>query len=353
MVQHITNNKTAMNLAVTFYLKQKSKFHKKCIEYWVDNNKNSVFYLIKAINKKSISQLYFNFFNIHPYKISSVNNDLVYAFLNSQQRIKSIQPESLKVKTPSIFLIIKTLDKNLLDYKLGKEKLTKFLVNKKNDIYNYIDSYNGVKIDLNRDNNHVAVFTSSQKAIDCAYLIQKKLLKKYSNTDFRIALFNDPNSYKEQILSQKIPRLLSFLYFLCSKKQLLISSNFNQSYISNDLKARKLNIQQENFLFLLADTLDKNFHNSEFNIPDFCKSIMISKTKLYRNCKSLTGMSFNGLLKEYRLKNSLNSLIKNHSSISQISINSGFSSCSYFSNCFKKKFGISPSELLLKNNAVT
>ncbi len=57
-------------------------------------------------------------------------------------------------------MIIKTLDKNLLDYKLGKEKSTKFLVNKKNDIYNYIDSYNEVKIELNSNKNQVQEFTS-------------------------------------------------------------------------------------------------------------------------------------------------------------------------------------------------
>ncbi|MBA6155683.1 helix-turn-helix domain-containing protein [Tenacibaculum sp. S7007] len=350
MVQHITNDKTAINLAVTYYLNQKSKFHRKCIEYWVDNKKNSVFYLIRAINKKAIIQLYFNFFKLYPYKISSVNNDLVNAFLNSQQKIKSVQTESLEVKTYPVFLIVKTLNKSLLEYKIGLEKSSKLLLDKKKDLNNYINSYNGIKIDSSEENNNIAEFTSCQKAIRCAYLIQKKLLRKYSNINFRIALFSEPNNYKEQILSQKIPKLLNFLFFLCNQNELLISSNINHSYSNNGLKTRKLNIQQENFLFSLAATLDKNYHNSKFNIPDFCKSIMMSKTKLYRNCKSLTGMSINALLKEYRLKSSLNSLNKNHSSISQISINSGFSSSSYFSNCFKKKFGISPRELALSSN---
>jgi AraC-like DNA-binding protein len=61
---------------------------------------------------------------------------------------------------------------------------------------------------------------------------------------------------------------------------------------------------------------------------------------------SLTGLSPNAFVQEYRLKNALKLLNKNVGNISEIAFESGFSSPSYFSKCFKKKFGLLPAALL-------
>ena len=60
----------------------------------------------------------------------------------------------------------------------------------------------------------------------------------------------------------------------------------------------------------------------------------------------LTGKSPNSIIKEYRLKEALILLRKKEGNISEIAFASGFSSPSYFTKCFKKKYGLLPAVYL-------
>jgi AraC-like DNA-binding protein len=53
-------------------------------------------------------------------------------------------------------------------------------------------------------------------------------------------------------------------------------------------------------------------------------------------------MSPNNLLREYRLLQSLNLLRSEDRNISQTTFDTGFSSPSYFTKCFQKRFGLQP-----------
>jgi AraC-like DNA-binding protein len=77
-------------------------------------------------------------------------------------------------------------------------------------------------------------------------------------------------------------------------------------------------------------------------MDDYCHNMTMSKSQLYRKTVALTGFSPNLLLKEFRLQKAKEMLHKKHSGISQVSLESGFSSPSYFTKCFKKKYGILP-----------
>ena len=61
---------------------------------------------------------------------------------------------------------------------------------------------------------------------------------------------------------------------------------------------------------------------------------------------SLTGKSPNSFVNEYRLDEALALLNKNSGNISEIAFETGFSSPSYFSKCFQKRYGLSPSDYL-------
>jgi len=72
----------------------------------------------------------------------------------------------------------------------------------------------------------------------------------------------------------------------------------------------------------------------------------MSKSQLYRKTVALTGLSPNILLKEFRLEKAKELMKKQHYTISQITFDSGFTSPSYFTKCFKKKFGLLPMDYL-------
>jgi AraC-like DNA-binding protein len=92
----------------------------------------------------------------------------------------------------------------------------------------------------------------------------------------------------------------------------------------------------------LYNKLEANWQQSEFDVEDYCREMAMSKSQLYRKAIQLTGLPPNILLKEFRLEKAKDLMRKKHYNISQITFDSGFSSPSYFTKCFKNKYGLLP-----------
>jgi AraC-like DNA-binding protein len=98
----------------------------------------------------------------------------------------------------------------------------------------------------------------------------------------------------------------------------------------------------ENLLVLLFSRLEENWQDPGFDITDYCHAMAMSKSQLYRKTTVLTGLSPNILLKEFRLEKAKDLMKKQRYNISEITFDSGFTSPSYFTKCFKKKYGLLP-----------
>lgn len=105
---------------------------------------------------------------------------------------------------------------------------------------------------------------------------------------------------------------------------------------------------EEEFLEKVYEILKRHISDSEFNIDSFSQEIGMSRATLYRKIKSLTALSPNDLIKNYRLKFSIQLLKEKKYSITEISYKVGFSTPSYFTNSFKKAYGYSPAEFINK-----
>jgi AraC-like DNA-binding protein len=68
----------------------------------------------------------------------------------------------------------------------------------------------------------------------------------------------------------------------------------------------------------------------------------MSKSQLYRKTIQLSGMSPNEFLQVYRLEQAKQRMRERRYSIAQITFDCGFTSPSYFTKCFKKKYGLLP-----------
>jgi AraC-like DNA-binding protein len=66
---------------------------------------------------------------------------------------------------------------------------------------------------------------------------------------------------------------------------------------------------------------------------------------LQRKLKAITNKAPNQLISSVRLHRAKELLLEQNDNIAEIAFKTGFSNPSYFSKCFKKEFGISPSEL--------
>ena len=223
---------------------------------------------------------------------------------------------------------------------------------KKSIFKNLVYSYNGSLYE-NNENNLVAFFDSNKKAIECAFSIKTALSKRTDSSFFKIITYRFPQKKNESSIVITISILLLLLHFVKTQKQLIVLTNKQRivNYLNDDEFINKKEIHllepyEESFLFSLMNTLSGNYQNPKFNITNICAIMMMCKTKLYRNCKKITGKSLNQILKEFRLLKAVNSLSICRSTVNEISIDVGFGSSSYFSKCFKKKFGIPPKKIL-------
>ncbi|MES1224634.1 MAG: helix-turn-helix transcriptional regulator, partial [Bacteroidota bacterium] len=100
--------------------------------------------------------------------------------------------------------------------------------------------------------------------------------------------------------------------------------------------------QDENLLGALFNSLEKYWQDADFDIDSFSKEMAMCKSQLYRKIISLSGSSPNILLKDYRLMKAKDLMRKQCYNIAQVTFDSGFTSASYFTKCFKQKFGLLP-----------
>lgn len=107
------------------------------------------------------------------------------------------------------------------------------------------------------------------------------------------------------------------------------------------------NNQDRDYLEKAIKVVFENLDNPEFDVPHFCQEMNSSKTLLYSKLKALTGQSATEFVRNIRLKEAKKLLQHNarQHTISEISYMVGFNDPLYFSRCFRKYFGVPPSEI--------
>lgn len=78
----------------------------------------------------------------------------------------------------------------------------------------------------------------------------------------------------------------------------------------------------------------------------------MSRATFYRKMESLVGESPSVFIRKYRLKKSAKLLLSGHYNISAVAQKVGFKDPKYFSKCFQKEFGMSPTEYLEKEDLI-
>jgi AraC-like DNA-binding protein len=353
---HIAPGVTAKQVADAHILdvKIQHKYCCKAMTYWIDEDKGSVFCLIEAPDKESVREMHEHAHGLIPHEIIQVNTDVVKSFLGRIQDPESSIPDpetNLKVfHDPAfrILLVTKTTDPRLLQQILGKERTQELLLLYSTIVREQCRQQEGREVYLKED-GFVISFVSAVKAMECALTIQKKLHNSVGYIGLQIALHGgEPVTNSDALFGSAI----QFARYLCSIRkegQIMLSAVVRKLFTENDWNlvvsgdnVRSLTTNEQTFLEKLIDTLSANWFNPEFDGPDFCQAMSISKPQLYRKCMSITGMSPNNLLREYRLLQSLDFLRNEDRNISQTTFDTGFSSPSYFTKCFQKRFGLQP-----------
>lgn len=337
-------------------LKIQHQFGCRGITYWFDDNRKTAFCLIEAPNAKAIEEMHRQAHGEVPNSIIEVEATLVESFLGRLEDPKKPQEAELHIINESAFRTIMCITLNQLEVKQNDAQQSAWLQNYGNAVSNLLTKYEG-RLVKRTDNHFLISFKSVSNAVHAAqeiHLLFKDAGKKTINntTSLKVGLnAGVPVTQKQSIFEDTVK--LAERMCKAVKGEIIISSVVKELYNSENatpLQEGKhlftLSKTDEQFLSLLMDYTESVWSNTNLKVDDFNKPVGCSHSQLYRKMILLTGKSPNTFLKEYRLNEALNLLDKNANNISAIAFDTGFSSPSYFSKCFQKKYGCLPSDYL-------
>ncbi|GJM29529.1 MAG: hypothetical protein DHS20C17_21640 [Cyclobacteriaceae bacterium] len=100
----------------------------------------------------------------------------------------------------------------------------------------------------------------------------------------------------------------------------------------------------------VVEILEIHRADSNYSVEEFAREIGMSRSQLHRKLKALTGHTATEYIRIYRLKFARTLLEQDYDNIAQIAYECGFKNPSYFTECFKKQFGVLPSEFARANS---
>ncbi len=102
----------------------------------------------------------------------------------------------------------------------------------------------------------------------------------------------------------------------------------------------------EKFLQAATACVNRHLSDPDFDITRFTEELSISRSSLHNKLATLTGMNTSAFIRSIRLKAARGFIIENpRIRIADLAYQVGFNDPKYFSACFKKEFGVLPSEL--------
>lgn len=100
----------------------------------------------------------------------------------------------------------------------------------------------------------------------------------------------------------------------------------------------------DQFMQQVMEIMEKQMDNSEWTIDQFAQELGMGRTVFYQKLKSIIGLSPIDFVREMRIKRAMQLIESGEYNVSSIAYMTGFNDPKYFSKCFKKKYGVSPSE---------
>jgi DNA-binding response OmpR family regulator/two-component sensor histidine kinase len=107
------------------------------------------------------------------------------------------------------------------------------------------------------------------------------------------------------------------------------------------------------FLQKVFDNINQRISDSSLSVESLVENLALSRSVLQRKILSLMGETPGELIRRIRLKKAANLIDHNFGNISEIALEVGFNNPAYFSEAFKKQFGLSPSEYQHKSDKNT
>lgn len=122
--------------------------------------------------------------------------------------------------------------------------------------------------------------------------------------------------------------------------------NFREQ-IATDVHSFDYSTLDENFLQKSVECITAHIGDADYSQTMFAEEMGVTKSTLFRKLKSLTGLSYSSFVRNIRLKTACRIMEEKRGiRISELAYAVGFNDSKYFSLCFKKEFGMLPTEYI-------
>lgn len=148
--------------------------------------------------------------------------------------------------------------------------------------------------------------------------------------------------FETNVLKARIDNLLR----TCRERQ--------QAFRTKDrIQLNELEYQAEDTLFLqkMTDYIHAHLDDEDCSLELLANHTNVSKSTLNRKVKAMTGLTPSDFVRNIKLKYACIMLAHRNVTVSEVAYATGFSSPKYFTKCFKKEFGIPPTEYQQQKNA--
>lgn len=116
--------------------------------------------------------------------------------------------------------------------------------------------------------------------------------------------------------------------------------------MDKNIEADKKNVllQQKPFMDRVMEIMEEHYGDSEFGVTEFCEALGMSRSVVSKRLNGETGLSTGQFIRSYRLNIAKEMLVKNtgNRNITEIAYKVGFNDPKYFTRCFTKLYGNSP-----------
>lgn len=339
-------------------LKIQEEYKCRALTYWFDDARKMAFCLIEAPDRKAIIQMHDHAHGEVPHQIIEVDTSLVESFLGRIKDPDKAQNTNLNIIDDAAFRTIMVI--SIEHHTFSGPEIESILLSTtriQKRVRTIIQQYGG-NIVQQREEGTVVSYRKVSDAILCALEIQEHYMtnvirQQVTETALHIGLHAGVPVTESASIFEETLKLAYRMCFI-TRSKVNISTEVMQLYVSENsgehLRANRVGVvspAEATFISRFMEFIEKQWQNSNLRIEDIEKDIGISKSKLYREMIRLTGKSPNAFLLYYRLSKALQMLQTRKGNISEVAFDAGFSSPSYFAKCFRTKFGIIPSELLL------
>lgn len=339
----VSDSVTAENVAELHQkdLKIQHEFGCRGLTYWFDDLRKTAFCLIEAPGEESIKEMHDHAHGEVPHRIIEVDPAIVESFLGRIEDPVNAKNTRLNIINDPAFRIIMAVEPEFYSFRLVHESC-------KIGVDETARRFEG-RIVTHKEDRFLASFISVSKAIECALEIQDSCKEGKDKFPANLAIglsAGVPVTQQNSLFEDTVNLAKNMCYInagitITEEIRDLYRSG-NLSYTALEDKVFVLSGADQKFLIQLMEFLGKESSNTAVTVKSFQQYLGLSKTQLYRKMTALTGDSPINFLLRYRLKQTLQMLHKSSNNIAETAYATGFNSPSYFSKCFRKVYGLSP-----------